>query len=312
MEFNVLVRRRRAADDARPPGRDVCRPLRHGDAGSLWRVYLGVAPACVAGDLRWRVRRDARAEAVNQLSSSAATGVVARTRRPWPSDLLALPTVDPGFGLFLWRSPSSSGALLLWCELVVRTVVLTLLLVLVPVIAPALHVSRRCVASAGGSPRPSSPSPSSKFLIVIVLTLGLDELTGRLGDSGHDGGGHAAAGHRDPLRRPADHSRRRAVGVAPARRAAPARDPRRGRRSPSSPAVAAARALVPDARGAGSAGAARRPRLEIWEGDGRPGDAPRRRRRAAGPGRVNPRSRGGHVAYRLDEHGPVVGWHFDE
>jgi len=67
--------------------------------------------------------------------------------------------------------------LLLWCELIIRSVVLTLLLVLVPVIVPlstfpamrrlGWRLAETFIAVA-----------SSKLLIVIALSLGLDELEG--------------------------------------------------------------------------------------------------------------------------------------
>src|ERR1700722_13318057 len=49
--------------------------LRHGEASSLWRVYLGVAPACVAGIALARPMALLILEAVNQLSSNAASTV---------------------------------------------------------------------------------------------------------------------------------------------------------------------------------------------------------------------------------------------
>src|SRR5665213_3947278 len=52
--------------------------VRHGDAASLWRVYLGVAPACVLGIFLARPFATLILETVNQLSSSASSAVLDR------------------------------------------------------------------------------------------------------------------------------------------------------------------------------------------------------------------------------------------
>ena len=100
------------------------------------------------------------------------------TRRTLAKALSDLPSSTPGFGLFLLALGVVVGCVLLWCELIVRTVVLTLLLVLVPVVVPLATFPVAGRRLGGASPRPSSRWRSSKFLIVIVLSLGLDELLG--------------------------------------------------------------------------------------------------------------------------------------
>ncbi len=282
--------------------------LRHGDAPSLWRVYLGVAPACVAAIALARPVAALVLSAVDQLSSSAAAGVAAH-ESTLAQDLLALPSSTPGFGLFLLAVVVVVGCALLWCELVLRTVVLAVLLVMVPVIAPlstfpslrriGWRLAETFVAVA-----------SSKFFIVIVLALGLDELTGGSAISVVTGAVTLLLATTTPyvvlriipvIEQSALHQmdglRQRASHAAAA--------------LPSSPAVAAARALLPEPEVPGPPERPADLGLENWDGEGdlelppRDGEAP--------PAPVGqPQVRGGHVAYRLDEHGPVVGWHFDE
>ena len=109
--------------------------LRHGDVGSLWRVYLGVAPACVFAVVLARPMSALILTAVNQLSSAAAATMAQRAASVGMA-FSSLTSSTPGFGLFLLAIGVVVGSWLLWCELIVRTVVLTLLLVLVPVIVP--------------------------------------------------------------------------------------------------------------------------------------------------------------------------------
>ncbi len=56
--------------------------VRHGDAASLWRVYLGVAPACVLAIFLARPMATLMLDAVNQLSSSASNTVAEPPGRP--------------------------------------------------------------------------------------------------------------------------------------------------------------------------------------------------------------------------------------
>jgi hypothetical protein len=74
---------------------------------------------------------------------------------------------------------------------------------------------------------------------------------------------------------------------------------------------AAARSLIPDAPLPGPT-----PRTEdlgfgMWEGDGDV-EMPTWDGPSLPPPIGVPQPRGGHVAYSMDEMGPVIGWHFDE
>ncbi|MFZ1062413.1 MAG: hypothetical protein WAN30_02965 [Acidimicrobiales bacterium] len=282
--------------------------LRHGDASSLWRVYLGVAPACVAGIFLAKPLTVLILEGVNQMSSTAAASVANHTAG-LVAAFNALSTTTPGFGLFILALAVVVGTWLLWCELLLRTVVLSLLLVLVPVIVPlstfpslrrlGWRLAETFLAVA-----------SSKFLIVIALTLGLDELQGSSASEIVEGAVTILLATCSPfillrvipfVEQSALHNlegvRQRFTKTVTA--------------LPSSPAVAAARSLLPDAPlpepparpddlglGMWEAG----PDVEFPSHDGPPPEPPI----------GTPRLRGGHVAYGTDEMGPVVGWHFDE
>jgi len=117
-------------------------------------------------------------QAVDQLSSGAATSAVGHeTSLINAFSSLSLSTTIPGFAVFVLCVVVVIGGWLLWCELIIRSVVLTLLLVLVPVIVPlstfpamrrlGWRLAETFIAVA-----------SSKLLIVIALSLGLDELEG--------------------------------------------------------------------------------------------------------------------------------------
>jgi len=108
--------------------------LRHGDAASLWRVYLGVAPACVLALFVARPFATLILQTVNQLSSSAANTVIER-QAELTSALTSVATAARLRPLRAGRR-GRDRSWLLWCELIVRAVILTLLLVLVPVIVP--------------------------------------------------------------------------------------------------------------------------------------------------------------------------------
>ena len=79
--------------------------------------------------------------------------------------------------LFLLAARVVFGTWVLWCELIVRAVVLTLLLVLVPVIVPlaTFPAGRRLGWRLAET---FLAVAASKFLIVITLSLGFDELLG--------------------------------------------------------------------------------------------------------------------------------------
>jgi hypothetical protein len=150
-------------------------------ASSLWRVYLGVAPACVFAIVIARPALPRSSlQAFDELTTTASSTVVAHEATligVFTSNLPTGRTSIPGFGIFLLCIGVVVGAWLLWCELIVRSVILTLLLVLVPLIVPlstfpalrrlGWRLAEIFVAVA-----------SSKLLIVIALSLGLDELEG--------------------------------------------------------------------------------------------------------------------------------------
>lgn len=282
--------------------------LRHGDAASLWRVYLGVAPACVLAIFVARPFASLILDAVNQLSSSASNVIVER-QAELSSALTSVATAVPAFALFVIAVAVVIGSWLLWCELIVRAVVLTLLLVLVPVIVPLAtfpagrrlgwRLAETFVAVA-----------ASKLLIVITLTLGFDELLGSSATEVITGALTLILATASPflllkvipfVETAALHN---LEGVR-------ARLTKNVTDLPSSPVARAARALVPDEP---MSGPAERPDdlgLAMWEG-GPETPMPEATGNKLPPPIGTPTPRGGHVAYRTDEMGPVVGWHFDE
>jgi hypothetical protein len=282
--------------------------LRHGDASSLWRVYFGVAPACVAGIFLAKPVTLLILQAVDQLSSTAATSVVSH-EASLVNAFTSLSTATPGFGLFILALAVVIGTWLLWCELLLRTVVMTLLLVLAPVIIPlsTFPSLRRLGWRLAES---FLAVASSKFLVVVALTLGLDELQGTSASEIVEGAVTILLATCSPfvLLRLIPFVEQAALHNLEGVRQ---RFTRAASSIPSSPAVVAARSLLPEAPmpspperpddlglGMWEAG----PDVEFPAHDGPRPDAP------VGA----PQVRGGHVAYHLDEMGPVVGWHFDE
>ena len=280
--------------------------LRHGDPSSLWRSYLGVAPACVAAIALARPLAALTLRAVNDVSSTAAASVATR-ETTLANDLHNIVGSVPGFGLFLLAVAVVVGSWFLWCEMVVRVVVLALLLVLVPIVAalstfPSLRrvgwrLAETFVAVA-----------ASKFLIVIALVLGLDELTGSSATRVVAGAvtlvlaaltpfvllrvvpvmEQSALHHVEGLRQRLSHgARRAAMGTMNAS----------AMLAPEAMPVAP---TTPEDLGFG-----------MWEGDGELELAPPYEGPVKAPVGV-PRRRGGHVAYTKDDMGPVVTWHFDE
>jgi hypothetical protein len=242
------------------------------------------------------------------LSSTAAASVASHTAG-LVTAFTALSTSTPGFGLFILALAVVIGTWLLWCELLLRTVVLSLLLVLVPVIVPlstfpslrrlGWRLAETFLAVA-----------SSKLLIVIALTLGLDELQGSSASEIVEGAVTILLATCSPfvLLRIIPFVEQAALHNLEGVRQ---RFTRAASAVPSSPAVVAARSLLPEAPmpepparpddlglGMWEAG----PDVEFPTHEGPRPDAP------VG----TPRLRGGHVAYGTDDMGPVVGWHFDE
>jgi hypothetical protein len=282
--------------------------LRHGDAAGLWRVYLGVAPSCVVAIAVARPLAVLILTAVDQLSSSAAATAAAH-ESILARDLLALPSTTPGFGLLLLGGAVVAGCALLWCELVLRTVVLAVLLVLVPVIVPlstfpsvrriGWRLAETFLAVA-----------SSKFFIVVVLVLGLNELTGASATTVVTGAVTLLLATATPfvVLRVIPFVEQSALHQMEGLRQ---RASRAAQSAPSSPAAAAIRALAPEVEPPGPPPRPVDLGLATWEGEGDL-ELPPRDGEAPPPPVGQPRVRGGHVAYRLDDDGPVVGWHFDE
>jgi hypothetical protein len=282
--------------------------IRHGDGASLWRVYLGVAPACVLAIFMARPFATLILDAVNQLSSSASD-IVAAHQASLTTSLTSLSSVVPAFGLFALAIAVVAGTWLLWCELIIRGVVLTLLLVLVPVIVPLAtfpagrrlgwRLAETFIAVA-----------ASKFLIVITLMLGFDELKG-------DSVTQVITGAVTLMF--ATFSPYLVLKVIPFMESAAlhnfegvrARFTRSVTNLPSSPVGQAIGALRP---GVAFTGPEPRPDdlgLDMWEGTPEQ-PMPVATGTKLPPPIGTPTARGGHVAYRKDEMGPVVGWHFDE
>jgi len=268
--------------------------LRHGDSASLARAYFAVAPACVAGIALARPLAVLILTSVNQLSTTAAQTVVGR-EATLANDFNALSGSTPGFGIFVLAIGVVVGCWLLWCELVVRSVVLTLLLVLVPVVVPLAtfpalrrvgwRLAETFVAVA-----------ASKFLIVVALSLGLDQLEGSSSTQIVTGGVSLLLAGASPflLLRVIPFVEQSALHNFEGLRG---RLSRGAQQMASSPAANAVRA---EDLG-----------LAMWESDSQVSLAPTDAE--PGPAPVGKaRGRGGHVAYYSDDAGPVVGWHFDE
>jgi hypothetical protein len=282
--------------------------LRHGDAASLWRVYLGVAPACVLALFVARPFATLILQTVNQLSSSAANTVIER-QAELTSALTSVATAAPAFALFVLAVAVVIGSWLLWCELIVRAVILTLLLVLVPVIVPlaTFPAGRRLGWRLAET---FLAVAVSKFLIVITLTLGFSEL---LGDSATQ----VITGALTLIL--ASFSPFLLLKVIPFVETAAlhnlegvrARLTKTMTNIPSSPLAQAARAMAPEAPFNGPDERPDDLGLAMWEG-GPEMPVPEETGVKLPPPVGTPTPRGGHVAYRTDEMGPVVGWHFDE
>lgn len=282
--------------------------LRHADAASLWRVYLGVAPACVAGVVLARPLASLILQAVNQMSVSAAGGVAHHEATIAKALLLLAPTT-PGFAVFALASVVVVGAILLWFELIVRTVVLTLLLVLVPIVVPlstfpalrrlGWRLAETFLAVA-----------ASKFLIVVTLVLGLNELTGNSATEIITGAVTLLLATCTPflLLKVIPFVEQSALHHLEGLRS---RATRAASNASSSPVAQVARAMTPASPVPGPPERPEDLGLETWPGTPET-PMPNYDGESPPPPIGRPRPRGGHVAYRHDEGGPVVGWHFDE
>jgi hypothetical protein len=282
--------------------------LRHGDSASLWRVYLGVAPASVLAIVVAKPIAKLLLEAVNELSSSASSAVVLHVESLSGSLALLTPSI-PGFGLFLLAVAVVIGTFFLWCELIVRAVVLTLLVVLVPLVAPlstfpagrrlGWRLAETFIAVA-----------ASKLLIVITLALGFDEILGTSATQVITGAVTLMLATFSPFL---------ILKLIPLVEASSlhhleglrSRFTRSATTLSSSPLGMAARALRPEMPDVEPAPRPDDLGLAMWEGTPEQPMPPQDGERPPPP-IGTPTLRGGHVAYHTDAMGPVVGWHFDE
>jgi len=86
--------------------------LRHGEASMLWRVYLGVAPPCVAGIALSRPVALIILQAIDQMSSGGANTV--HNEATLAKNLLTWRLRHPAFALFLLGGAVVVGTWLLW------------------------------------------------------------------------------------------------------------------------------------------------------------------------------------------------------
>ena len=283
--------------------------LRHGDASALWRSFLGVAPLCVFAVVAARPLAALSLDAVDQLCTTAAgtvgTGEAALSRAL--ANLALSPT--PGFGLFLLALLVVVGAVLLWCELVIRAVALTLLIVLVPVVVPLVAIP--AMRRVGWRLIETFLALAlSKFLIVVTLALGLSELTSGGANTVITGAVTLALASAAPfvilrLIPLVETSSLHAVEGLRQRMT------RAAGSAPQSPAGRAIAALAPDVAPPGPPERREDWGIPMWE----PGPdipMPSQEGETPAPPVGAPRLRTGHVVYRSDDTGPIVGWHFDE
>jgi hypothetical protein len=282
--------------------------LRHGESTALWRVYLGVAPACVAGIALAQPIATLTLQAVNQLSTTAAA-TVAQHETTLARGLESLTPSTPGFGVFLLAGVVVLGAMLLWFELIVGVVVLTLLLVLVPVVVPlATFPSLRRIGWRLAET--FITVAASKFIIVITLVLGLDELTGSSATEIIAGAVTLLFAACTPylVLRVVPIIEQSALHQFDGLRS---RATRAVTNAPSSPAAQVVRSMAPDVPLPEPPEKGPDLGLDTWPGvpetpmpstEGEPPSPPIGTRRR----------RGGHVVYQHDDKGPIVGWHFDE
>ena len=283
--------------------------LRHGDSAALWRSFLGVAPACVFAIVAARPLAALVLDAVNQLCSTAGSSL-SHGEMSVSRALTALSLAStPGFGLFVLALLVVVGGVLLWCELIVRAVVLTLLIVLVPVVMPLVAIP--AMRRVGWRLVETFMAVAlSKFLIVVTLALGLSELTGAGATTVITGAVTLMLASATPfviLRLIPLVETSALHGVEGLRQ----RATRAVASAPSSPAGMALAALAPEVA---PPPAPERPEdwgIPMWE-PGPDFEMPDHDGPPPAPPVGEPLLRRGHVAYYNDEGGPVVGWHFDE
>jgi len=285
--------------------------VRRGDAATLWRSFLAVAPACVAAIVLARPLAGVVLAGVDALCGVAGSTVPSGVASL--SGALAALSIapTPGFGVFLLATLVVVGGVLLWCELVVRTVILSLLLVLVPVLVPlaAIPAMRRV---AGRLAETFLVVAFSKFFIVVTLALGLSELTSGRATTVITGAVTLALASATPfvvLRLIPTMESSAMHGVDGLRQ----RATRAAATVPSSPAGLAVAAVLPDAPLPGPPERAEDWGIPMWEPDPNGNwELPPLDGEPPPPPVGLPTLRRGHVVYGSDEIGPTIGWHFDE
>ena len=150
--------------------------VRHGDQAALWRTYLGVAPASVGGIFLARPLALMILQSIDALSLTASSHSAAHLATLGTA-LDGVGTI-PSFGVFLLAVLLTIGGLLLWVELLLRTVALTFLLVLVPVVVPlsTFPALRRVGWRLAET---FLVVAAAKFVVVVALSLGLGEVVGK-------------------------------------------------------------------------------------------------------------------------------------
>jgi hypothetical protein len=281
--------------------------VRHGDHAALWRVYLGVMPASVAAIFLAKPLALLVLEAIDAMSTAASAATAAHLATL--ATALNNVTVIPGFGVFLLSGLVIAAGVILWIELLFRTVALTLLLVFVPLIVPlstfpalrrvAWRLAETFLVIAG-----------SKIIVVITLAVGLGEVVSSDATSILSGVVTLLLACATPfvvlrlvpiMEQSSAHAfdglRQRAVRAAMA--------------SPQSPIGLAVQRLLPAAPLPEPPTKGDDLGFPTWEGGGDLPLPPRDGERPAPP-IGEPRLRRGKVAYYKDKMGPVVGWHWDD
>ena len=282
--------------------------LRLGEPSRLWRDYFGVLPACIAGIFVARPLAQLLLEVVNQLCSSVSTGI-AGGERQLVVGLTGLTANVPGFGLFVIACGLAVGTWLLWCELIVRNVVLALLVVSVPLVVPlALFSSARRIAWR--LLETFLAVATSKLVIVMTLVLGLAEVRDGSATAIVTGLVTLLLASASPfvllrLLPVMEHSSMHAVeGLR-------TRATRSVASAGSSPMASVVDHLRPDAPAPVEADRGEDLGLETWPGSPERG-VPDYDGEPVAPPIGQAQVLGGHRHVYSDDKGPVIGWHFDE
>lgn len=150
--------------------------LRYGDGAHALRAAFVAVPLAAAGLALAQPVAALVLRVVDQMSATAASQVDLRATH-LADTLTSLPSSTPGFGLFVMALLVVVGAVALWCELVVRAVALATLVALAPVVIalsvlpPARRAGLRLLETF-------LAVAASKFVVVVILALGLDLASG--------------------------------------------------------------------------------------------------------------------------------------